>query len=32
VGVTSMTAAVILTVWSLWLYLRRYGKQVARLA
>ncbi|PHX65753.1 MAG: hypothetical protein CK550_03220 [Gemmatimonadetes bacterium] len=32
VGVTSMTGAVILTVWSLWLYLRRYGRQVARLA
>ena len=32
VGVTSMVGAVVLTVWSLWLYLRRYGKQVARLA
>ena len=32
VGVTSMIGAVVLTVWSLWLYLRRYGRQVARLA
>ena len=32
VGVTSMIGAVVLTLWSLWLYLRRYGKQVARLA
>ncbi len=28
VGVISMTGAVGLTVWSLWLYLRRYGRQV----
>ncbi|MBL0937962.1 MAG: CDP-alcohol phosphatidyltransferase family protein [Gemmatimonadaceae bacterium] len=32
VGVTSMIGAVALTLWSLWLYLRRYGKQVAALA
>ena len=32
VGITSMTGAVILTVYSLWLYLRRYGAQVVRLA
>ncbi|WP_373067708.1 CDP-alcohol phosphatidyltransferase family protein, partial [Gemmatimonas sp.] len=32
VGVTSMIGAVVLTVWSLWLYLRRYGRQVVRLA
>ncbi|MEN9510152.1 MAG: CDP-diacylglycerol--glycerol-3-phosphate 3-phosphatidyltransferase [Gemmatimonadota bacterium] len=32
VGVVSMTAAVGLTLYSLWLYLRRYGSQVARLA
>ncbi len=31
VGVTSMIGAVVLTLWSLWLYLRRYGKQVARM-
>ena len=30
VGVASMTAAVALTLWSLWLYLRRYGAQVVR--
>ena len=28
VGVLSMTGAVALTLWSLWLYLRRYGRQV----
>lgn len=32
VGVVSMIAAVALTLYSLWLYLRRYGPQVARLA
>lgn len=32
VGVTSMIGAVVLTLWSLWLYLRLYGRQVARLA
>jgi CDP-diacylglycerol---glycerol-3-phosphate 3-phosphatidyltransferase len=32
VGVVSMTGAVALTVYSLWLYLRRYGRQVVRLA
>ena len=32
VGVASMTGAVALTVYSLWLYLRRYGAQVIRLA
>lgn len=32
VGVVSMITAVALTVYSLWLYLRRYGPQVARLA
>lgn len=31
-GVASMVGAVVLTLYSLWLYLRRYGKQVARLA
>lgn len=31
VGVTSMVGAVVLTLWSLWLYLQRYGRQVARL-
>jgi len=30
VGVLSMTGAVGLTLWSLWLYLRRYGRQVMR--
>lgn len=30
VGVGSMTGAVALTLWSLWLYLRRYGAQVIR--
>ena len=30
VGVLSMTGAVALTVWSLWLYMRRYGTQVLR--
>ncbi len=30
VGVASMTGAVALTLWSLWLYLRRYGAQVLR--
>lgn len=30
VGVASMTGAVALTLWSLWLYLRRYGAQVMR--
>ena len=29
-GVLSMTLAVALTLWSLWLYLQRYGKQVVR--
>ncbi len=29
-GVASMTGAVALTLWSLWLYLRRYGAQVMR--
>jgi hypothetical protein len=29
--VTSMVGAVVLTLWSLWLYLQRYGRQVARL-
>jgi phosphatidylglycerophosphate synthase len=28
VGVTSMAGAVVLTLWSLWLYLRRYGARV----
>lgn len=32
VGLVSMTAAVLLTVYSLWLYVRRYGPEVARLA
>ncbi|BAH38159.1 CDP-diacylglycerol--glycerol-3-phosphate 3-phosphatidyltransferase [Gemmatimonas aurantiaca T-27] len=32
VGVTSMIGAVALTMYSLWLYLRRYGSQVMRLA
>ncbi len=32
VGVASMVGAVALTVYSLWLYLRRYGAQVMRLA
>ena len=32
VGLVSMTGAVILTLYSLWLYLRRYGAQVVRLA
>lgn len=32
VGVTSMIGAVALTLWSLWLYLKRYGRQVAALA
>jgi CDP-diacylglycerol--glycerol-3-phosphate 3-phosphatidyltransferase len=32
VGVVSMTGAVVLTVYSLWLYLRRYGTQVMRAA
>jgi hypothetical protein len=32
VGVVSMTGAVVLTVYSLWLYLRRYGGQVLRAA
>ncbi len=32
VGVVSMVGALALTIWSLWLYLRRYGAQVARLA
>lgn len=32
VGLTSMVGAVVLTLYSLWLYLRRYGAQVARLA
>ena len=32
VGVASMAGAVLLTLWSLWLYLRRYGAQVVRLA
>lgn len=32
VGVASMVGAVVLTLYSLWLYLRRYGRQVARLA
>jgi CDP-diacylglycerol--glycerol-3-phosphate 3-phosphatidyltransferase len=30
VGVASMTGAVLLTLWSLWLYLRRYGARVVR--
>ena len=30
VGVGAMTGAVALTIWSLWLYLRRYGAQVMR--
>ena len=30
VGVLAMTGAVALTLWSLWLYLQRYGKQVVR--
>jgi phosphatidylglycerophosphate synthase len=30
VGVLAMTGAVALTIWSLWLYLQRYGKQVVR--
>ena len=30
VGVVSMTGAVALTLWSLWLYLRRYGPRVMR--
>lgn len=30
VGVTTMIVAVALTIWSLWLYLRRYGGAVAR--
>ena len=30
VGVIAMTGAVALTLWSLWLYLQRYGKQVVR--
>lgn len=30
VGVIAMTSAVALTLWSLWLYLQRYGKQVVR--
>lgn len=30
VGVISMTGAVALTLWSLWLYLQRYGAQVLR--
>ena len=30
VGVAAMTGAVALTIWSLWLYLRRYGAQVMR--
>lgn len=32
VGITSMLGAVALTLYSLWLYLRRYGPQVMRLA
>jgi phosphatidylglycerophosphate synthase len=32
VGVASMTGAVLLTVWSLWLYVRRYGARVVRSA
>lgn len=32
VGVASMIGAVALTLYSLWLYLRRYGRQVVRLA
>ena len=32
VGVASMAGAVLLTLWSLWLYLRRYGAQVLRTA
>jgi CDP-diacylglycerol---glycerol-3-phosphate 3-phosphatidyltransferase len=32
IGVASMTGAVFLTLWSLWLYLRRYGAQVLRTA
>lgn len=32
VGVVSMVGAVALTLWSLWLYLRRYGGQVLRAA
>jgi CDP-diacylglycerol--glycerol-3-phosphate 3-phosphatidyltransferase len=28
IGVTSMAGAVVLTLWSLWLYLRRYGARV----
>jgi hypothetical protein len=31
VGVVSMVGAVALTLYSLWLYLHRYGRQVARL-
>jgi phosphatidylglycerophosphate synthase len=32
VGVTSMAGAVVLTLYSLWLYLRRYGRQVMQAA
>jgi phosphatidylglycerophosphate synthase len=32
IGVVSMVGAVVLTLWSLWLYLHRYGKQVVRSA
>lgn len=32
VGVVSMVGAVVLTLWSLWLYLRRYGGQVLKAA
>jgi phosphatidylglycerophosphate synthase len=30
IGVVSMVGAVVLTLWSLWLYLHRYGKQVVQ--
>ena len=32
IGVVSMVGAVVLTLWSLWLYLHRYGKQVVQSA